>query len=121
MTDRSALDRAAWILWRDYGADGWQPEPFDSFDAAQREVANNGHGTVRITAGFAWPPREIESPLARQCEAEAARERAFIRARGLRSYFPTFAHWTDERRNGLWPQPTETGATFPEPIKDGAE
>lgn len=84
MTDRASLDSAPWILWRDNGAQGWSGEPFDSLEAAQREVANNGYGTARITPGFAWPPRE-SSPLVRyfdvaaELERERARQRASIK------------------------------------------
>jgi hypothetical protein len=49
---------AKFILWINYGMDGWTPKPMDSIEEAQTEVAYGvpcGSESV-ITRGALWPP-----------------------------------------------------------------
>jgi hypothetical protein len=46
------------VVWLDYGPEGWKPRGFDTLELAHQDVSRgNTYGQrFAITAGVVWPP-----------------------------------------------------------------
>lgn len=62
MSDDDSALKAPFIVWIDYGCEGWKPRGCDTLGAAHEYVASGLSFRVKITGPVIWP--EVETPNA---------------------------------------------------------